>query len=111
VHTSEGERFRIHAPGADRDAAAFRLFDADLAGYILLDSMRSRRSAVIDRSFLLQRVQPGLSGIIDRSLSTLAPIFAVVLATHRPLTAFFSGPAPSPGSGRWWAACSTRCRS
>jgi uncharacterized protein (DUF427 family) len=37
VHTSEGERLRIHATGTDRDAAAFRPFDADLAGYILLD--------------------------------------------------------------------------
>ena len=32
------------------------------------------------RSFLLQRVQPALSGLMDGSLSTLAPIFAVVLA-------------------------------
>jgi hypothetical protein len=31
--------------------------------------------------FLLQRVQPALSGLIDGSLSSLAPIFAVVLAT------------------------------
>ena len=37
VHTSEGERLRIRAPGADRDAAAFRPFDAELAGYVLLD--------------------------------------------------------------------------
>ncbi len=40
------------------------------------------------QSFLLQRVQPGLSGLMDGSLSTLAPIFAVVLATHHPRTAF-----------------------
>ncbi len=47
----------------------------------------------LDRqSFLLQRVQPSLSGLMDGSLSTLAPIFAVVLATHRPLTAFYTGP-------------------
>jgi hypothetical protein len=31
------------------------------------------------RSFLLMRVQPALSGLMDESLSTLAPIFAVVL--------------------------------
>jgi hypothetical protein len=43
------------------------------------------------QSFLLQRVQPGLSGLMDGSLSTLAPIFAVVLATHHPLTAFYTG--------------------
>src|SRR6266516_2101362 len=42
------------------------------------------------QSFLLQRVQPALSGLMDGSLSTLAPIFAVALATHRPLTAFYT---------------------
>jgi hypothetical protein len=39
-----------------------------------------------DRSFLLQRVQPAMTGLIDGSLSTLAPIFTVALATHRPTT-------------------------
>ncbi len=52
-----------------------------------------------DRSFLLQRVQPGLSGLMDGSLSTLAPIFAVVLATHQPITAFFAGLATAVGAG------------
>ena len=47
------------------------------------------------QSFLLTRVQPALSGLMDGSLSTLAPIFAVALATHRPLTAFFTGAAIS----------------
>jgi erythrin-vacuolar iron transport family protein len=51
------------------------------------------------RSFLLQRVQPALSGLMDGSLSTLAPIFAVVLATHRPITAFFTGMATALGAG------------
>jgi VIT1/CCC1 family predicted Fe2+/Mn2+ transporter len=51
------------------------------------------------RSFLLQRVQPALSGLMDGSLSTLAPIFAVVLATHRPLTAFYTGLATALGAG------------
>jgi erythrin-vacuolar iron transport family protein len=50
-------------------------------------------------SFLLQRVQPALSGLMDGSLSTLAPIFAVVLATHRPLTAFYAGLATAVGAG------------
>jgi erythrin-vacuolar iron transport family protein len=50
-------------------------------------------------SFLLQRVQPGLSGLMDGALSTLAPIFAVVLATHRPLTAFYTGIATALGAG------------
>ena len=51
------------------------------------------------RSFLLKRVQPALSGLMDGSLSTLAPIFAVALATHRPLTAFFTGVATALGAG------------
>src|ERR1700758_5691409 len=51
------------------------------------------------RSFLLERVQPALSGLMDGSLSTLAPIFAVALATHRPLTAFYTGLATALGAG------------
>jgi len=51
------------------------------------------------RSFLLQRVQPALTGLIDGSLSTLAPIFAVALATHRPHYAFFAGLASAIGAG------------
>ena len=51
------------------------------------------------RSFLLMRVQPALSGLMDCSLSTLAPIFAVILATHHPLTAFFTGAATALGAG------------
>lgn len=50
-------------------------------------------------SFLLQRVQPGLSGLMDGAPSTLAPIFAVVLATHHPLTAFYTGVATALGAG------------
>ena len=56
--------------------------------------------AATDRqAFLLKRVQPALSGLMDGSLSTLAPIFAVVLATHHPLTAFFTGAATALGAG------------
>jgi VIT1/CCC1 family predicted Fe2+/Mn2+ transporter len=54
---------------------------------------------VHSQSFLLQRVQPALSGLMDGSLSTLAPIFAVALATHRPLTAFYTGLATALGAG------------
>ena len=52
-----------------------------------------------ERSFLLQRVQPAMSGLMDGSLSTLAPIFAVALATHQPHTAFFTGLATAMGAG------------
>jgi VIT1/CCC1 family predicted Fe2+/Mn2+ transporter len=66
-------------------------------------AMRLKRyhshSDLDDRSFLLQRVQPALSGLMDGSLSTLAPIFAVVLATHDPRTAFYTGLATALGAG------------
>jgi VIT1/CCC1 family predicted Fe2+/Mn2+ transporter len=67
-------------------------------------SLQHRRRLVsgdgrVDQSFLLQRVQPALSGLMDGSLSTLAPIFAVVLATHEPNTAFFTGLATALGAG------------
>ena len=52
-----------------------------------------------DSSFLLQRVQPAMTGLIDGSLSTLAPVFAVALATHQPLYAFFTGLATAIGAG------------
>jgi hypothetical protein len=51
------------------------------------------------RAFLLQRVQPAMTGLIDGSLSTLAPIFSVALATHRPHYAFFAGLATAIGAG------------
>src|SRR4029077_17294883 len=52
-----------------------------------------------EQSFLLQRVQPAMTGLIDGSLSTLAPVFAVAFATHQPLYAFFAGLATALGAG------------
>ena len=52
-----------------------------------------------ERSFLLQRAQPAMTGLIDGSLSTLAPIFAVALATHQPRYAFLAGLATAIGAG------------
>src|SRR5579884_181183 len=49
--------------------------------------------------FLLQVVQPGLVGLMDGSVSTLAPIFATAFATHRPLTTFLVGMASATGAG------------
>ena len=51
------------------------------------------------QSFLLQRVQPAMTGLIDGSLSTLAPIFSVALATHQSRFAFFAGLATAIGAG------------
>jgi VIT1/CCC1 family predicted Fe2+/Mn2+ transporter len=49
--------------------------------------------------FLLQRVQPAMVGLIDGSLSTLAPIFAVVIVSQKPFYAFVAGLATSVGAG------------
>jgi VIT1/CCC1 family predicted Fe2+/Mn2+ transporter len=51
------------------------------------------------QSFLLQRLQPAMTGLFDGSLSTLAPIFAVALATRQPHYAFFAGLATAIGAG------------
>ncbi len=52
-----------------------------------------------ERSFLLQRAQPAMTGLIDGSLSTLAPVFAVAVATHQSHYAFFAGLATAIGAG------------
>lgn len=51
------------------------------------------------RLFVLQIVQPGLAGLIDGSISTLAPIFAAAFATHNSWDAFLVGMAASIGAG------------
>jgi VIT1/CCC1 family predicted Fe2+/Mn2+ transporter len=61
--------------------------------------LSSRASPTTEKSFLLQRVQPAMTGLIDGSLSTLAPIFAVALATHQPRYAFLAGLATAIGAG------------
>jgi rubrerythrin len=51
------------------------------------------------RLFVLQIVQPGLSGLMDGSVSTLAPVFAAAFATHNSHAAFLVGLAASLGAG------------
>ena len=51
------------------------------------------------RLFMLQIVQPGLAGLMDGSVSTLAPIFAAAFATHKSHDAFLVGLAASIGAG------------
>src|SRR5471032_958385 len=51
-----------------------------------------------ERSFLLQRVQPAMVGLIDGSLSTLAPIFSIAIATQNSRYAFIAGLATSLGA-------------
>jgi len=49
--------------------------------------------------FVLHVVQPGLAGLMDGSVSTLAPVFAAAFATHNSFTAFLIGVAASLGAG------------
>src|SRR2546425_2775570 len=51
------------------------------------------------RLFVLQIVQPGLAGLMDGSVSTLAPVFAAAFATHNSWDAFVVGLAASIGAG------------
>jgi len=51
------------------------------------------------RRFVLQIVQPGLAGLMDGSVSTLAPVFAAAFATHDSKDAFLVGMAASVGAG------------
>ena len=51
------------------------------------------------REFVLQVVQPGLEGLMDGSVSTLAPLFAAAFATHHNWQTFLVGLAASIGAG------------
>ena len=52
-----------------------------------------------DKSFILSVVQPGLAGLMDGSVSTLAPLFAAAFATHNTWQTFLVGIAASVGAG------------
>lgn len=63
------------------------------------EQARGEEAEVSKRLFVLQVVQPGLAGLIDGSVSTLAPIFAAAFATHNSHDAFLVGLAASIGAG------------
>ena len=52
-----------------------------------------------NKNFILRVIQPGLVGLMDGSVSTLAPVFAAAFATHMPWKAFLVGLAASLGAG------------
>ncbi|MDQ2776903.1 MAG: rubrerythrin [Acidobacteriota bacterium] len=56
-------------------------------------------SEVYRRSIVLQYIQPGLAGLMDGSVSTLAPLFAAAFATNQSKDAFLVGLAASVGAG------------
>ena len=70
-----------------------------LSEQILTDSARAKEDAASKRAFMLQYVQPGLAGLMDGSVSTLAPLFAAAFATHNTWQTFLVGIAASVGAG------------
>ena len=72
---------------------------AGLEEQILTTSARSSEDENQRRRFILQVIQPGLVGLMDGSVSTLAPVFAAAFATHNSWNAFLVGLAASVGAG------------
>ncbi len=85
------------------DLASAELDHVRTAGAIadkrLPGERREREDDDARRRFVLQIVQPGLVGLMDGSVSTLAPVFAAAFATHQPWNAFLVGMAASIGAG------------
>jgi erythrin-vacuolar iron transport family protein len=104
-------RFYERAVGHVSDAAVRKLL-GDLAEverrhYATAESLQETITPVVQkkeedaqrRLFVLQIVQPGLAGLMDGSVSTLAPVFAAAFATKSSWTAFVVGLAASVGAG------------
>ena len=70
-----------------------------LSEQILTDNARATEDATSKRAFMLQYVQPGLAGLMDGSVSTLAPLFAAAFATQNTWQTFLVGIAASVGAG------------
>ncbi|TKA96541.1 rubrerythrin family protein [Cereibacter changlensis] len=83
---------------AAAEAGHERKADA-LADDHLTPEARSDEDQTARRQFILTWVQPGLAGLMDGSVSTLAPIFATAFATQDPWTTFQVGLAASVGAG------------
>src|SRR5213594_3177462 len=72
---------------------------AHTAGQIAETQLSEAESARKKRLFVLQVIQPGLAGLMDGSVSTLAPLFAAAFATHNSWETFLVGLAASLGAG------------
>ena len=66
---------------------------------LLPEDVRAREDDTARRMFVLQYIQPGLAGLMDGSVSTLAPLFAAAFATHDTWATFLVGLAASVGAG------------
>jgi VIT1/CCC1 family predicted Fe2+/Mn2+ transporter len=67
--------------------------------FLFRSDRKSQTSAEREQSLLLQVIQPALVGLMDGSVSTLAPIFATAYATNNPRTTFLIGVAAAVGAG------------
>lgn len=76
------------------EAKAEELTERHLTG-----AKREKEDRASRRQFILTWVQPGLAGLMDGSVSTLAPIFATAFATQNPWTTFLVGLSASVGAG------------
>jgi erythrin-vacuolar iron transport family protein len=108
----EAERFYVKAAEQAEDVGVRRLLGdlaeaeknhehlaSKLTGEILKPDVRAEEDRTRRRMFVLQYVQPGLAGLMDGSVSTLAPLFAAAFATHQNWQAFLVGLAASIGAG------------
>jgi rubrerythrin len=71
----------------------------ELEASLLTDQVKEEEDRTRHRMFVLQYVQPGLAGLMDGSVSTLAPLFAAAFATHHNWETFLVGLAASIGAG------------
>ncbi len=108
----EAARFYRRATETTRDASVRQLLNElaeaevehenlahKLGQQLLTPSARAKEDETARRMFLLQYVQPGLAGLMDGSVSTLAPLFAAAFATHNTWETFLVGLAASVGAG------------
>jgi rubrerythrin len=108
----QAENFYVKAAERAQDVGVRRLlgdlaeaekgheeFASKLTGQILNTDVRAEEDRTNRRMFVLQYVQPGLAGLMDGSVSTLAPLFAAAFATHQNWQTFLVGLAASIGAG------------
>jgi len=81
------------------DLAEEERHHADTAEQIALTKLSDDETSRAKRLFVLQVIQPGLAGLMDGSVSTLAPLFAAAFATHSSPDTFLVGLAASVGAG------------
>lgn len=81
------------------DLAEEERHHAQTAERIGTTKLSEDESAQQKRLFVLQVIQPGLAGLMDGSVSTLAPLFAAAFATHQSMATFQVGMAASVGAG------------